>query len=142
MVKSEQVEICESSIIHYFGNAIHYSKKQICDKLLYKAFKIWCYCKSVTTIQWNVNISQLSYGLTYDSKIKSSIQSNKKTKLPVTIQNGEGRKRQYNQSIKQIKLPTDQFKSGLSSSSPSLSSVNCGNEEISAEKKRQVLYRT
>lgn len=65
-----------------------------------------------------------------------------KTKLLVTIQNGEGKKRQYNQSIKQIKLPTNQLKSGLSSYSPSLSSVSCGNEEISAEKKIQVIYST
>lgn len=78
----------------------------------------------------------------HDSKIKSNIQSNKKAKLPVTIQNGDHGKRQYNQSIKPIKLPTNQLIAGLSSCSPSLSSVNCGNEEISAEKENQVIYRT
>lgn len=28
MVKSEQVEFSESSIIHCFGNAVHYGKKK------------------------------------------------------------------------------------------------------------------
>lgn len=40
-----------------------------------------------------MNILQLSNGSPYDSTIKSNIQSNKKTKLPVTIANCEGRKK-------------------------------------------------
>ena len=135
--KNEHAEFYESSIIRYFRNAIHYGrKKQIRDKLQYHPLKTRRHCTSLTTIQWNVNISQLSHGRGQDSETKSNIQSSKKTKLPVTIPNGEGRRRQYNQSIKQIKLPTNPFKSGLCGCGTSLSSVNRGNEEISAGKDR------
>ena len=56
------------------------------------------------------------------------------------FENCEGREGKYNQSIKQIKLPTNQFTSGLSGCGSSLSSVSRGDGEISAEGKRGRLY--
>lgn len=71
-------------------------------------------------------------------KQNQTFNQERKRKLPVTIQNTVGRNRQYNQSIKQIKLPTNQ----TFWSCPSLFSVNSGSEEILKEKKNQVINKS